>query len=252
MTQGRSPTVAQRSAAPRLVRHDPEGAGCPRVRFRQGGRDASCPAPPHGSGERPTAPPCTRRARASPGQRCRPAQATARSMEPRRRSRSGRSSVRSRRVVKQKAARLLAQTSSNWRRQPEAWQWVSDSAPPETVIPVALQLSRAGRYGFAAGILTRTNLEAATPEQRRPVGRALIHGHQHEMAVPYWEKLVAGERDPGEDDPEEELRKDTSSSSWPSSTSPRTPTSASSPARPARRSRASSSSTACTSMCWLR
>ena len=71
----------------------------------------------------------------------------------------------------------------SWRRRVrtgggsrQAWQWVSDSAPPETVIPVALQLSRPGRYAFAAGILTRTNLEAATPEQRRPVGRALIHG----------------------------------------------------------------------------
>ena len=105
-----------------------------------------------------------------------------------------------------KAARLLEQTSPKWRRDPEAWQWVSDTAPPGTVIPVALQLSRArraGSYAFAAGILTRTDLEAATPEQRRPVGRALIHGSQHESAISYFEKLVASGRDPGEDDPDE-------------------------------------------------
>jgi hypothetical protein len=111
-----------------------------------------------------------------------------------------------------KAARLLEQTSPRWRRDPEAWQWVSDSAPAEAVIPVALRLSRAGHAGgylFAAGILTRTDLEAAAPEQRRAVGRALIHGGQHEAAISFFERLVAGERDPGEDDPEEELRKDT-------------------------------------------
>ncbi len=108
-----------------------------------------------------------------------------------------------------KAARLLEQTSPKWRRDPKAWQWVSDSAPAETVIPVALQLSRKECYAFAAGILTRTDLERATPQQRRPVGRALIYGSQHKAAVSYFEQLTAGERDPGEDDPEEELRKDT-------------------------------------------
>jgi hypothetical protein len=109
-----------------------------------------------------------------------------------------------------KAARLLAETNPKWRRQPEAWQWVSDSAPPETVIPVALRLSKAGpagSYAFAAGILTRTDLKAATSDQRRRVGRALIHGSQHEAAVRYFEQLVA-ERDPGEDDPEEELQEE--------------------------------------------
>jgi tetratricopeptide (TPR) repeat protein len=109
---------------------------------------------------------------------------------------------------KAEAARLLAKTDPRWRRRPEAWQWVADSAPAETVIPVALRLYREGCYEFAAGILTRTNLEVMAPEQRRPVGRALIHGHQLEVAIPYLEKLVASERDPDQLDPDEELRRD--------------------------------------------
>lgn len=109
---------------------------------------------------------------------------------------------------KAEAARLLAKTDPQWRRRPEAWQWVVDSAPAETIIPVALRLYREGLYRFAAGILTRTNLDAAAPEQRRPVARALVHGHQLELAIPYLEKLVASERDPEVDDPEEDLRRD--------------------------------------------
>jgi len=110
---------------------------------------------------------------------------------------------------KAEAARLLARTSPQWRRRPEAWQWVVDSAPAETVIPVALRLYRAGFYRFAAGILTRADLDAVAFGQRRAVGRALVHGHQIEAAIPYLEQVVTGERDPDADDPEEELRRDT-------------------------------------------
>ena len=109
---------------------------------------------------------------------------------------------------RERAARLLAKTSPQWRRRPEAWQYVVDSGSAETAISVALRLYRDGYYRLAAGILTRADLDAATPEQHRQVGRALIHGDQLEAAISYLEKLVAGPRDAEEEDAEEVLRKD--------------------------------------------
>jgi hypothetical protein len=121
-------------------------------------------------------------------------------------------SQRARRLLSQdrrpRAVRLLANAAPAWKRRPEAWQWIAESAPPETVIPVALQLSRQGYYSFAAGILTCTSLQATTYPQRRGVARALIHGGQHAVAISYLEEPAAVEPAP-DVDVDDELRKET-------------------------------------------
>jgi hypothetical protein len=107
------------------------------------------------------------------------------------------------------AARLLAKTPRGWRDDPTSWQWLSDRVRPERLLPVALELRRQGHPTFAAGVLARTNLEDATPQQLRRVGRALIQGGQYDAARSLYAGLIATEERPGNAYPDELSRKDT-------------------------------------------
>jgi hypothetical protein len=93
---------------------------------------------------------------------------------------------------RQKAAvRLLGEANIKWRLQPESWRWISETAPPERVIPVCLLLSKNGYYDLAAAILAGMDHRDASVEPRRSISRALDDGGQHELAVSLFNDLIS-------------------------------------------------------------
>ncbi len=96
---------------------------------------------------------------------------------------------------RQKAAvRLLGEANIKWRLQPESWRWISETAPPERVLPVALLLSKRGHYDLAAKILAETDFSDASVGLRRGIGRALDDGGHHELAISVFEDLISAQQ----------------------------------------------------------
>ncbi len=89
------------------------------------------------------------------------------------------------------AVRLLREVNPRGEIRHESWGWLSESAPPDKVIPVALQISKRGHHDFAAAILAGVDYQDASLDLKRSVGRALDHGGQHELAISVFRDLIA-------------------------------------------------------------
>ena len=106
------------------------------------------------------------------------------------------------------AVRRLRRANRRWRRNPRAWEWVASCASPESVVPVALQLSRQGTYAFAAAILARVDVGSLPPHQQRAVSHALGHGGKHSEAADLLRRLMARQESGATDYPLEMRARD--------------------------------------------
>jgi hypothetical protein len=102
------------------------------------------------------------------------------------------------------ALRLLTQADPAWRRDPEIWARLSDSASPAEVVPLALQLARRGHHLLASEVLVRTDLGDVPVGQRRRVARVLSHAGRHARSIELLSELTA--REPDSDLYTEEMR----------------------------------------------